>query len=73
MLINCCECGRPLVEIEPPTLAEEANLLSSARRTLNGMFGIDLGPAMALLTNPTPEGVALAFKPRCPDGNHRPR
>lgn len=67
MVISCCKCGRPLVEVDMPDV--ETGAVERLTRAL-GRFGMsELIPAdIGKYLRPTPETIAEELKPRCPDG-----
>lgn len=62
MVIHCCRCGRPVVAVEPPKL--EGAHVWIVRRFLVGA-GLELGPELDVIVNPTPETIASTFNVRC--------
>lgn len=63
MRVFCIRCGRTLAEITPPAFGDiETKILG---RTLSG-FGLDAGPAINAVLNPTPESICETFQVTCP-------
>lgn len=65
MQIPCVTCGRTACEAEPPEF--KGPEVSIVRRFLSGA-GIDVGPDLEAILNPTPDAISKTFKVRCPHG-----
>lgn len=63
MLITCHACGRPVADVEPPEF--NGPQVSIVRRFLAGA-GLELGPELDAMLNPTPETITASFKVRHP-------